>query len=82
MTVKPIAIWHKGDAQAYYAATPEEQAAWNAYAQAEADAFDNDPHRDSYDSTAVFAGVNRDGEITSWCPPLFFPEWLAARKSK
>ncbi len=74
---RPIAIWHAGDAKAYYEATPEEQDAWNAYAQAEASDFDNDPRRDSYDSTAVFAGHDRDGKVTSWCPRLYFPEWLA-----
>jgi hypothetical protein len=78
---RPISIWHKGDAEAYYAATKAEQNAWNAYAQAEADAFDNDPHRDSYDTTAVFPGWDRDGKMTNWCPPLFFPEWLKAYRA-
>lgn len=73
---RPICIYHKGDGEAYYASTPEIQDAWNDYAQGEADAFDNHPSRDSYDTTQVFPGWNRDGEYTAWCPALFFPEWL------
>ena len=79
---KPTAIWHDGDARAYYEATEDERAAWNVYAQNEADAFNNDPHRDTYDSTAVFPGRNRDGKTTFWCPPVFFPEWLANRRKQ
>ncbi len=77
---RPISIWHRGDQLAYFRATDEERSAWNVYAQFSANEFDNDPRRDSYDSTAVFAGYDRDGNVTSWCPPLYFPEWLAARK--
>lgn len=75
--IKPVAIWHDGDKAAFCASTPAQQEAWNRYAQAAADAFNNDPRRDSYDSTAVFAGHDRDGKVTHWCPPKFFPEWLA-----
>lgn len=73
---RPIAIYHALDAEAYYAQTTETQDAWDEYAQREADKFDNDPGRDSYDSTNVFIGVDRDGNITPWCPPVYFPEWL------
>jgi len=72
---RPIAIYHEGDAAVYYAQPVEVQDAWNDYAQAEADAFDNNPSRDAYDTTAVFPGWNRDGQYTRWCPQLFFPEW-------
>lgn len=78
---RPVAIWHNGDARAYYLATDEERDAWNRYAQCEADRFDADPSLDSYDSTSTAIGLDRDGRITSWCPPIFFPEWLDARRS-
>jgi hypothetical protein len=74
--ITPLAIFHDGDQEAFHAAAREEQLAWNAYAQKTANDFNNDPSRDTYDSTAVFPGWNRDGKCTPWCPPLFFPEWL------
>lgn len=49
--------------------------------EAQKDAFDNDPRRDSYDSTRVFSGHDRDGRVTNWCPPLYFPEWLERRRA-
>lgn len=76
---RPIAIYHKGDAASFYASMPETQAAWNAYAQAEANKFNTSGELDSYDSTNTVTGINRDGKITGWCPPMFFPEWLAAQ---
>ena len=76
---KPVAIWHEGDAKAFRSASPENQDAWNEYAQKCADEFNTDPDLDSYDSTQTSIGVDRDGKITRWCPPLFFPEWLANR---
>ncbi len=79
---RPVAIWHDGDARAYYLATDEERVAWNQYAQSEADRFDADTSLDSYDSTSTAIGQDRDGRITSWCPPIFFPEWLEARRSR
>lgn len=79
---RPICIYHEGDGAAYYAESEEIQDAWNDYAQGEADAFDNHPSRDSYDSTSVFPGWNRDGDYTSWCPQKFFPEWLEEYKEK
>lgn len=72
---KPISIHHIGDAIAYYKAPIEVRNAWNAYAQREADILNNSGVLDSYDSTNTIIGRNRDGQITSWCPPLFFPEW-------
>lgn len=78
--IRPIAIYHRGDALVFFNATEEDREAWNVYAQEEADKFDNDPRLDSYDSTRTHSGVNRDGNITSWCPPKFFPEWLAGRR--
>lgn len=76
----PICIWHAGDAIAYYKATEADREAWNAYAQREADKFNSDPSLDSYDSISTHIGMDRDGKITDWCPPLFFPEWLAQHK--
>jgi len=77
----PYCIWHSGDLMAYYGATDDDRAAWNRYVQREADAFDDDPHRDSYDSVRTATGVDRDGKVTNWCPPLYFPEWLEARNA-
>lgn len=79
---KPYCIWHRGDALAYYAATEEERAAWNEYVSAEVEKFDSNPRLDSYDSVRTATGRDRDGKITGWCPPKFFPEWLQERKSK
>lgn len=78
---KPYCIWHNGDLKAYYEATEEDRAAWNRYVEREADAFDSNPRLDSYDSVRTATGMDRDGKITGWCPPLFFPEWLEAEKA-
>lgn len=79
--VQPLCIFHDGDRQAFSAATREEQDAWIAYVHKAADDFNNHPYRDSYDSTDVFPGWNRDGKMTPWCPPRFFPEWLARHRT-
>lgn len=77
----PYCIWHEGDLRAYYEATEEDRAAWNRYVEREADAFNSRPDLDSYDSIRTHTGVDRDGKVTGWCPPLFFPEWLEAWKA-
>lgn len=74
---RPWYIYHSGDYDAYLTATPEIQDAWNAYAKKAAANFNNDPSLDSYDSTSTYPGRDRDGNWTNWCPPLWFPEWLA-----
>lgn len=75
---RPVAIWHEGDAAAFYAATKEEQAAWNEYANSEARKFSE--NLATYETIHGCIGTDRDGNITNWCPPLFFPEWLEKRK--
>ena len=73
---RPIAIWNDNQVRAYYEATDEDRRLWNIYAQSEADAFDNDPHRDSYDSTHVFVSHDPEtGRVTPWAPPMTFTEW-------
>lgn len=75
---RPICIWNEGQARAYYEATEEQRAAWNRYAQAEADIFNNNPRLDSYDSTATHTGYDKEaGCVTPWAPPLTFREFLA-----
>lgn len=76
---RPIAIWHEGDAIAYYKATEEERMAWNAYAQRSADEFQDT--LDAYETLHGYPGRDRDGKFTNWCPPLWFPEWLEARNA-
>lgn len=78
--LKPVAIWHAGDAYAFYTSSPDEKDAWNAYAQAEADKAQ--ARLDTYETIHGLIGTNRDGKITSWCPPLFFPEWLEQYRLK
>lgn len=79
---KPIAIYHRGDAEAYYRATEEERYAWNEYAQTEADKYNSSPDRNGYESTGTDIGWDRDGNVTNWCPPMYFPEWLSNRRNK
>lgn len=74
----PISIWHEADARAYYEATEAQRAAWNAYAQREANRVSET--LDAYETIHGLIGYDRDGNITDWCPPLFFPEWLATQK--
>lgn len=76
----PLCIYFEDDLLAYYEATDEDRQAWNEYAQRSADIFNSDPSLDSYDSTNTVTGRNRVGDITRWCPPMFFPEWLAERR--
>ena len=77
---KPVSIWNKGQAIAYYEATEELRAAWNAYAQAEADKFNSNPRLDSYDSVHTHTGYDKEaGRVTPWAPPLTFKEFVAAR---
>lgn len=71
---RPIAIWHDGDNAAYQEATEEEQNAWDSYANQEAQKVQDT--LDAYETVAGLIGTNRDGKITNWCPPKFFPEWL------
>jgi hypothetical protein len=78
---RPFCIYHAGDYAAYEAATRSEQDAWNEYANWAAEVF-NESDLDSYDSTNTYPGRNRDGETTKWCPPIYFPEWLAAYRKR
>ena len=71
---RPIAIWHRGDAEAFYASSKEEQEAWNNYANLEASKFQET--LDFGETVHGHIGYDRDKNITNWCPPLFFPEWL------
>lgn len=79
---KPYMIPHNGDAICYYLATDEERAAWNAYTAEAVLKFDSDPSLDSYDSHAVYPGHTRDGIVSNWVPPKWFPEWLAERRGE
>lgn len=77
---RPISIWNEGQARAYYEATEEVRAAWNRYAQAEANIFDNNPNLDSYDSVHTHTGYDKEaGRVTPWAPPLTFKEFAALR---
>lgn len=71
---KPVAIWHAGDANAFHEASKEERDAWNDYANEEAAKFQRS--LDAYETVHGHIGYDRDGKITAWCPPMFFPEWL------
>ncbi len=73
----PICIWHRGDALAYYAATEQNRADWNGYAQGAADAASED--LDMGEALSAYTSVDRDGQLHSWAPPLWFPEWLKQR---
>lgn len=73
----PIAIWHRGDLIAYYSSSEQERSDWNIYAQREANIFSN--KLAANESIGQYTGVDRDGKITNWCPPLYFPEWLEER---
>lgn len=75
-TILPYMIYHSGDRSAFDAASDEEKEAWNKYAVAAAAVFDANPRLDSYGSHSVYPGWDRDGKVTSWCPPKYFPEWL------
>lgn len=75
VAASPVAIWHDGDARAYYEASPDEQQAWNTYANREMASFDL-----GFDAgEPVF--IDRDGKLTDWSPPTYFPEWLAEHRS-
>ncbi len=76
----PRMIYHDIDKLVYYLATDEERSAWNAYAKKSMDDFNSNPNLDSYDSTDVYPGWNRDGKQTPWCPPKWFPGWLMEYK--
>lgn len=75
----PVAIWHRGDARAYYDATEDERSAWNFYAQTRANEVSNS--LDFGQTLVGMVGWDRDGNVTNWCPELFFPEWLAKRRA-
>lgn len=68
-TAYPFMIYHQEDLAKFYEASKAEQVAWNGYAAQAAHELAASPSSD--------IGRNRDGVYTNWCPPMFFPEWLA-----
>ena len=74
---RPIAIYNRADAIAYYESDEATRAAWNRYAQAEADEFSKD--LDQGESVGAYTATDRDGNLTSWAPPVWFPEWNEVR---
>ena len=74
---RPIAIYNRADAIAYYESDEITRTAWNRYAQSEADEFSKD--LDQGESVGAYTAVDRDGKLTSWAPPVWFPEWKSAQ---
>ena len=74
---RPIAIYNRADAIAYYESSEPVREWWNRYAQAQADEFSKDFTQG--EAIGGYVSTDRDGNLTSWAPPTWFPEWLKAR---